>query len=66
MSAQALTHPLVGCAVRDNGLVGTSRRGRITAVEEDDRGFKVTILWSNGSYNTMRPESGRFSVEVKA
>lgn len=59
-----ITHPLVGCTITDLALIGTTRKGRITAVAEDDRGFAVTVLWSNGSYNEVRPTAGRYSVEV--
>ena len=64
MAPHPILHPLVGCTVTDNGLVGTVRKGRITSVRESKGTFEVVVLWSNGSYNGIRPTAGRYSVEV--
>jgi len=56
---------LAGATVIDNGLVGTTRRGRIQSWDADT--LSVTVLWANGSYNQLRPadiRSGRYTVEV--
>lgn len=63
-TAEAITHPLVGARVTDNGLVGTTRTGRITAVHTTPDGFSVTVLWPNGSYCSITPTAGRYSVAL--
>lgn len=54
---------LHGATVRDTAC--GNRRGRITAYNATT--LDVTVLWANGSYNTLRPadiRSGRYTVEV--
>jgi hypothetical protein len=54
---------LVGATIIDNALVGTTRRGRIVSVDTEH--MTVTVLWPRGQYNTVRPEAGRYTVEVQ-
>jgi len=55
---------IIGSRITDTGLVGTTRRGEVTGVRQDPDGFLVDVVWSNGTYNTIRPTSGRYNLEV--
>jgi len=63
MDAETISR-IIGARIVDTGLVGQTRRGKVTGVRQDARGFQVDVIWSNGTYNTIRPTAGRYNLEV--